>query len=121
MTGEYKIYSFGKKYSQLPPDGVFVYDCRNFRNPYNVASLRQLNGRDVVVQSYMKRDPDFSDMLTKALIKIGSTKTIAFGCLGGKHRSVAAAEIVAKKLRDAGYTVEVHHLTLNQHIEYNCN
>ena len=106
--------------SGLPRDADLVIDVRFLRNPHYVASLKPLSGKDEAVATYVAADPDFSaffDQL-RSLLRLllprfreegKSYLTIAFGCTGGRHRSVFLAEFVAKVLEKEGYRVNIIH------------
>ena len=113
------VVSFGFKHG-LPMDTDLVIDCRFLPNPYWVEHLRDLTGMDHAVQDYVLEQPATEeflerlaallDLLLPAYIAEGkSYLTIAFGCTGGHHRSVAIAERVAERLRVGGYTPKVTH------------
>jgi UPF0042 nucleotide-binding protein len=113
------VSSFGYKHG-LPLDTDLVIDCRFLPNPYWVDDLRDLSGHDEPVRRYvLDRDitrefiESVSHLLTllmPAYVAEGkSYLTIAFGCTGGRHRSVAIAEEVAGLLRDQGYDPKVKH------------
>ena len=111
------IFSFGFKYG-TPTDADFVADVRFLPNPYWVPSLRELNGQDKAVSDYVLSSSgamEFLDAYEKALMIAidGYAKedkhfvTIAVGCTGGQHRSVATSEALAKRLRAHGLEVSV--------------
>jgi UPF0042 nucleotide-binding protein len=113
------VMSFGYKHG-LPLDTDLVLDCRFLPNPHWVDELRPLTGADQAVQKYVKRFPETKefmarleallDLLLPAYVKEGkSYLTIAFGCTGGRHRSVVMAEEVARILRRRGYDPNVLH------------
>jgi UPF0042 nucleotide-binding protein len=94
-----QVLSFGYKYG-IPHDADLVFDVRFLPNPHFVPELRRLDGRDSAVRNYVfksaetgtffKKLLDFLDYLIPFYSKEGkSYLTIAFGCTGGKHRSVA--------------------------------
>lgn len=114
-----KIVSFGYKHG-LPIDVDVVFDCRFLPNPHWVEELRPLTGEDEEVRDFVLAQPlskAFLDHLEKMLgvimpayVKEGkSYLTIAFGCTGGQHRSVAIAEQTAKILDRAGFEPSVQH------------
>ena len=109
-----RIHTFGFRNGAPQDKSVFVFDCRKLRNPHFVNDLRDLDGRDEKVQCYVLKDPDFNDLFTEAMFHALSYERpqIAFGCFGGKHRSVAAAELLAKELRAKGLAIEVTHKEL---------
>jgi UPF0042 nucleotide-binding protein len=107
-----QIISFGYK-SSLPPHGTSeLWDVRSMRNPHALPSLRELDGRTDEVQQYVRTDPKFKSIFDAALAHRHPFAVLAFGCYGGRHRSVAMAELVAKELRKGGIEVEVKHLAL---------
>ncbi|MCP4958598.1 MAG: RNase adapter RapZ [Actinomycetia bacterium] len=113
------ITSFGYKHG-LPRDVDLVLDCRFLPNPHWVEELRPLTGLDRPVSDYVLGQPttreflrrldQLLDLLVPAYIREGkSYLTIAMGCTGGRHRSVALAEEVARRLRIRGYRLGVQH------------
>jgi UPF0042 nucleotide-binding protein len=102
------IVSFGYKYG-LPSDVDMVADMRFLPNPYWEESLRLLSGRDQAVSDYVTGNPlakEFMDSYEKSLAAVlrgyadenKTFVTLAIGCTGGKHRSVAMAEKMADRL-----------------------
>lgn len=94
------------------PAADAVIDCRVLRNPHHDSALRMLDGRDARVRQFVERDPRFHDVVDEALLHAKLGRTIAFGCFGGRHRSVAVASCVAVQLERAGQTVELVHREL---------
>jgi UPF0042 nucleotide-binding protein len=109
----------------VPPGADFVFDARVLPNPHWNPELRPLSGRDQPVREHLDREPDVaayasqvSDFLDTWLPRLGtdtrSYVTIAFGCTGGRHRSVYLAERLARHCRDKGWAeVAVHHRELD--------
>jgi len=102
------VMSFGYKYG-LPSDVDMVADMRFLPNPYWDESLRELSGRDDAVNAYVLSNPlagkflkHFEETLDVVLggylMENKTFATLAIGCTGGKHRSVAIAEEIAKRL-----------------------
>lgn len=99
------IISFGFKHKALhnrvpPIKGFRVYDVRGIKNPHHDKALRQLNGLHPAVQKEVL-SPLTAQMLVEEVVNLvlsGVTERIAFGCTAGRHRSVAFAEAVAKRL-----------------------
>ena len=100
-----------------------VFDLRFLPNPHWVDDLRPLTGQDKPVRDYLVRDPAWAetmDRIESLLIDWiprywaagKSYVTVAFGCTGGRHRSVAAAVEMADRLRRAGLTPNVRHRDL---------
>ncbi|HZT51291.1 MAG TPA: RNase adapter RapZ [Stellaceae bacterium] len=109
----------------LPRDADLVFDVRFLRNPHYVDALRPKTGRDPEVGAYIEADPDFArlfgaladwvDALLPRYEREGkSYLTIAFGCTGGRHRSVFCAERLAAGLRRNGRRVELAHRDLDR-------
>lgn len=114
--------SFGYKRG-VPVDADFVLDMRFMPNPFYVEELRALSGMDAPVQEYVlsqKLVPEFFDGVESMLAEmiplfIEQDKHIlrvCFGCTGGRHRSVAAAEEMAKRFTKRGMNVRVYHRDL---------
>jgi UPF0042 nucleotide-binding protein len=113
------LLSFGYKHG-LPLDADLVFDCRFLPNPHWVDELRPLTGLDEPVRAYVLGQPaaevflanldTMLDQLLPAYVAEGKAYlTIALGCTGGRHRSVAMAEEVARRLRERGLRVGVLH------------
>ena len=116
------IISFGYKYG-LPVDADLVADCRFLPNPHWVPELQALSGLDAPVRDYVlaqKGAPEFlSAYLAVLEVSLAGFEregkryvTLAIGCTGGKHRSVAMAEQLAARL--AGRDVTVSHRDLGR-------
>ena len=120
------IFSFGFKYG-IPIDADFVADVRFLPNPYWVPSLRELTGLDKPVSDYVlssKGAKEFLDAYQRAIsIAIAGYAredkhyvTIAIGCTGGQHRSVAMSNALAERLRAQGLSVTVSARELHRHL-----
>ncbi|MGP9693594.1 RNase adapter RapZ [Brachybacterium sp. AOP25-B2-12] len=118
------ILSFGFKYG-IPIEADHVSDVRFIPNPYWVPELRPLRGTDDAVSSFVLGDANARDFVERYLDMIApvlrgySTEnkhftTLAIGCTGGKHRSVAVAERIGDELRRAGHPVRVRHRDLGR-------
>lgn len=103
--------SFGYKFG-LPPAADLVFDVRFMENPFYIPALRDLDGRDAKVREFVLEHPATKEFLEHlmpflrfALPRYETEKkarlSIAFGCTGGRHRSVVIAEEVAKELRSS--------------------
>jgi len=114
-----RVMSFGYKHG-LPVDVDVVLDCRFLPNPHWVDELRPLTGRDDPVRRYvleqeaagafLERLDDLLGLLLPAYVAEGkSYLTVAFGCTGGRHRSVAIAEEVTGLLRGRGFEPTLIH------------
>ncbi|HEY6047463.1 MAG TPA: RNase adapter RapZ [Sphingomicrobium sp.] len=100
-----------------------VFDLRFLPNPHWVDELRPLTGKDPPVRDYLTEDPSWGETMTQIEALLidwiprywaagKSYVTVAFGCTGGRHRSVAAAEETAERLRRAGFAPNVRHRDL---------
>ena len=100
-----------------------VFDLRFLPNPHWVEELRPLTGVDQAVRDYLQEDPSWAetmgrieslliDWIPRYWAAGKSYVTVAFGCTGGRHRSVAAAVEMAERLRDAGFAPNVRHRDL---------
>ncbi|WP_261556334.1 RNase adapter RapZ [Frankia tisae] len=118
------VVSFGYKYG-LPLDADLVADCRFLPNPHWVEELRPYTGRDPQVRSYVLAQPgaqEFLDQYAALLRLVGEGYaregkrylTLAVGCTGGKHRSVAMAEQLGARLAADGVGVRVVHRDLGR-------
>ncbi|MGC8462634.1 MAG: RNase adapter RapZ [Acidimicrobiales bacterium] len=113
------VVSFGFKYG-VPIDVDLMFDCRFLPNPFWVESLRHHTGleapvRDYVLersetQEFLAKLDDLLAMLVPAYVREGkSYLTIALGCTGGRHRSVAIAEELGRRLATRGVAATVFH------------
>jgi RNase adapter protein RapZ len=113
------VMSFGYKHG-LPLDVDMVLDCRFLPNPHWVDELRPKTGRDKAVRRYVLDNPQAGeflerlegllDVLLPGYVAEGkSYLTIAVGCTGGRHRSVAIADDLAVRLRKRGFEPRVLH------------
>jgi UPF0042 nucleotide-binding protein len=118
------VMSFGFKYG-LPVDADFVADCRFLPNPYWVPELRPRNGQDADVAAFVLGQPsavpfldNFEAALTVALDGYRHENkryaTVAMGCTGGKHRSVALAHALAERISSADVSIRVVHRDLGR-------
>ena len=113
------VVSFGYRYG-VPSDADLVLDVRFLPNPHFVPRLRPFTGKDPKVRKYIRSFPQTGEFLRRIeglltyliphYIREGkSYLTIAFGCTGGKHRSVMLAESVQKSLAKRGFSAKVIH------------
>jgi UPF0042 nucleotide-binding protein len=119
------VQSFGFKYG-LPIDADVVLDVRFLPNPHWIPELRAHTGQDEPVRDYVLSRDGASDYMSSAHSLVAITAegyrqegkrfvTIAVGCTGGKHRSVAIAEALAALIgRDEGQAVRVVHRDLGR-------
>jgi UPF0042 nucleotide-binding protein len=100
-----------------------VFDLRFLPNPHWVEALRPLTGEDQAVRDYLAADPAWNETLGRVESLLNdwiprywaagkSYVTVAFGCTGGRHRSVAAAIEMAERLRANGFSPNVRHRDL---------
>lgn len=113
------VTSFGFRYG-IPPDSDLVFDVRFLPNPNYIKEYKHLSGRHPRVARYIRSFPqtaEFIDRITDLLVYLlphylregKSYLTIAFGCTGGRHRSVMMADEIRKRLTRAGYRVKGSH------------
>jgi UPF0042 nucleotide-binding protein len=113
------VVSFGYKHG-IPLDVDIVFDCRFLPNPFWVEELRPFSGLDEPVRQYVLGQPEAEDFLNRVVelltsilpsyVREGkSYLTIALGCTGGRHRSVALAEALGKRLGEEGNVTSVFH------------
>lgn len=107
----------------LPRDADLVFDMRFLRNPHWEEKLRPGTGQDPDVSAYVAADPAYPQAMAQieALLLFLLPRyqaegkayvTIAFGCTGGRHRSVHVAERMARRLREEGFSPTVRHRDL---------
>jgi RNase adapter protein RapZ len=117
-----QVVSFSYKRG-LPPMADMVFDMRFLRNPHYDPILSELTGKDPAVADFIAADPLYPQFLMRLqeLLHIclegwmregKSYVTLAFGCSGGKHRSVCISTAVARWLAAAGWPVTIHHLEI---------
>jgi UPF0042 nucleotide-binding protein len=113
------VYSFGFKYS-IPADADIVMDVRFLPNPHYNPELRPLTGLERPVVDYVMSQPETAEFLSRWFALLDTVVpgyvmegkhhlSIAMGCTGGMHRSVALAEATAEHLRARGYRAAVSH------------
>jgi UPF0042 nucleotide-binding protein len=116
------ILSFGFK-NGLPPEADIVFDARFLPNPFYVAGLRPLTGRDQEILAYLNQFKEFGEFHDRmadwimwswphVLDETKAYHTIAIGCTGGRHRSVALAEKLAGSLSGRIENLSVRHREL---------
>jgi len=116
--------SFGFKYG-IPVDADFVADMRFLPNPHWVPELRPMTGRDPEVSDYVTGRPNAKTFLEQYVPVVQTVAdgylregkrcmTVAIGCTGGKHRSVAMTEEIAARLRDVGLDARAAHRDLGR-------
>ena len=107
----------------LPRDADMVFDARFLRNPHYIPALRDKTGLDRAVLAYVEHDSGYEEFLSRIsglilfllprFIQEGKKyATIAIGCTGGRHRSVALAETLARSLAEQGWHARITHRAL---------
>jgi RNase adaptor protein for sRNA GlmZ degradation len=123
-----KIFSFSYKKSGVPKDntvngGGFVFDCRFIYNPGRKEEFKHLTGKDNEVIDFLDKNSEMQEFLnhSEAIVKSAidnylqrefTDLMVCFGCTGGQHRSVYAAEKLMLRINDMfgrKMTVELHH------------
>jgi UPF0042 nucleotide-binding protein len=118
------LLSFGYRFG-IPGDADLIFDVRFLPNPHFIARLRPFSGRDPKVARYIRSFPQTGEFLKRIesllafllphYIQEGkSYLTIAFGCTGGRHRSVMLAESVRRALAKHKYPAKVTHRDINK-------
>lgn len=114
-----KVMSFGFKYG-VSTESDLVFDVRCLPNPYYITELRSHTGCESCVRDYVmsfeqsrtlfEKLKDLIDYLIPLYVREGKSQlVIAFGCTGGKHRSITFAELMSKHLTENGYKVQKYH------------
>jgi UPF0042 nucleotide-binding protein len=126
MTARPKVQILSFSYRRgIPKRADMVFDVRLLPNPHYVETLRPLSGRERPVARFIlgrKETRDYLDLL-RPLLKLtlrkypprrGASLLIAFGCTGGRHRSVTIAEALVRDLNRWGYAAKVVHRDVNR-------
>ena len=119
-----RVLSFGYKFG-LPREADIVMDVRFIKNPYYIEKLKNLTGKDTPVINYLEKQEIYNSFLKKItsitlelfpVFKSEGKKylTIAFGCTGGIHRSVAIAEKFYNNISNAKFNVFIDHRDLKK-------
>jgi len=118
------VTSFGYRYG-VPGDSDLVFDVRFLPNPNYLPQFKKLSGRDPRVARYVRSFPqtvEFVERISQLLVYLlphyiregKSYLTIAFGCTGGRHRSVMMADEIRKRLAHQGFRVKTSHRDLEK-------
>ncbi len=113
------VESFGYKYG-VPVDADLMFDMRFLANPFFVEDLRLKTGKEADVAAYVLQRLEAETFLTQIGALLHTTLplyvregksylTVAIGCTGGRHRSVAVAEELGRRITGWGYTVHLRH------------
>ena len=119
-----KVMSFGFKYG-VSRESDLVFDVRCLPNPFYIEELKMHTGIESCVRDYvlqfeqsqelLKKLKDLLDFLLPLYVHEGKSQlVIAFGCTGGKHRSVTFAETIFKYLQDKGISCRISHRDINK-------
>jgi UPF0042 nucleotide-binding protein len=120
------VVSFGFRYG-IPSDADLVFDVRFLPNPHFVPKLRPFSGKDPKVARYIRSFPQTGEFLRRIesllsyliplYIREGkSYLTVALGCTGGRHRSVALAEVIRRYLQKKKYSAKVVHRDIDKSV-----
>jgi UPF0042 nucleotide-binding protein len=118
------VTSFGFKYG-IPKGADLLFDVRFLPNPYFVSGLREKTGNDPEVQEFLHAEPEFGEVQEKLedFVRFLLPRyqqenrrylTIAIGCTGGRHRSVALAEALARTLRTENQAIQINHRDIDR-------
>ncbi len=119
-----QVTSFGYKHG-IPLDADLVFDARFLPNPYWYSQLRAKTGLDDEVREFVLAQPDTTPflerlwplvefLLPKFVTEGKSYLNVAVGCTGGRHRSVVVAEVLARRITQAGFPVKISHRDLER-------
>ncbi len=132
QTDKLRISIVSFSYMKTIPDdlsgngGGYVFDCRGINNPGRFEQYRSLTGRDEAVQKFLREKSEMADFLSDVFSIIDRTVStyiirnhhhlqVSFGCTGGRHRSVYAAEKLAEHLKqNENVVVDLEHREMNQ-------
>lgn len=117
-----QLVSFGFS-NGTPRSADIMFDMRFLKNPYWEPNLRALTGKDAEILDYVSSDPGWKETMDRIETLLSgliprywaagkNTLTVAFGCTGGRHRSVAAAETMATRLEGSDRTISIRHRDL---------
>lgn len=117
-----EIVSFGYLHADAPDADVVLDLRRAFRDPHVDPALRQLTGRDRLVQRTVLGTSGIRELLRATVRQVAAYSqgpsvdriVIGSGCAGGRHRSVVVADKLARRLRRRGHTVTVTHRDLHR-------
>jgi UPF0042 nucleotide-binding protein len=118
------VVSFGFRFG-IPADADLVFDARFLPNPHFIPKLRPFSGKNPRVARYIRSFPQTGEFLRRIesllayliphYIREGkSYLTVALGCTGGRHRSVALAEVIGRSLHRRGYATKVVHRDMDK-------
>ena len=118
------LVSFGFKHG-IPAGSDLVFDVRFLPNPYFIPELREQSGRDDAVQEFFADQDDFSDLTARLEDLLSfllpryqqenrSYLSLAIGCTGGRHRSVALCEHLGPRLEAFGWSVRLRHRDIDR-------
>lgn len=113
------VVSFGFKHG-IPAGTDLLFDVRFLPNPYFLPDLKPLSGKNAAVRQYLEKETDYAELLdhVETFLKFAlpryqaenrSYVSVAVGCTGGRHRSVAIAEELGRRLVDSGWAAQVLH------------
>ncbi|MDP9119966.1 MAG: RNase adapter RapZ, partial [Acidobacteriota bacterium] len=113
------LVSFGFKHG-IPPGTDLLFDVRFLPNPHFMPGLREQTGQDAAVLEYLDRQPDFGELVTRLADLLAylmpryrrenrSYLSVAVGCTGGRHRSVAVCERLKLELEEGGWPARLIH------------
>ncbi|MGH3923647.1 MAG: RapZ C-terminal domain-containing protein [Pseudonocardiaceae bacterium] len=124
LATEVDITSFGYLHASPPHADITIDVRQHLRDPHIHPSFRELNGFDARVHGRVMSTPGASDLIegvTRTVLALlpgarrgGRSVTVAFGCAGGRHRSVVLANVLAKRLATAGCQAKTEHLHVSE-------
>jgi UPF0042 nucleotide-binding protein len=110
------VVSFGYGHRDDPPADVTIDLRHRIRDPHTSPAMRQLTGMHPEVRAHIAHHPGVRDLvadayrMTVSLARLGTAPVVvAFGCVGGRHRSVVLAELLYLRALGAGWAADIHH------------
>ncbi len=107
------LVSFGFKHG-IPAGTDLLFDVRFLANPHFVPGLREQTGQDAAVLEYLAEQPDFEELLPRYRRENRSYLSVAVGCTGGRHRSVAVCERLKQQLDASGWEGRLIHRDISR-------
>lgn len=119
---EIRVTSFGYGHAPAPDADITLDTRRHLRNPHRDPTMREMTGLDARVRDHVLATPGARNLIGHATAMAfdlindvaGQPVTVAVGCVGGRHRSVALAEEIATELRAEGLAVVIDHRDVDQ-------
>lgn len=114
------IVSYGCRNGDLDPEPTFLIDCHRIPNPYGKEGLHDLDGRSVRLQTWVmgwqeaRKASNLAERAANRHIPHNVDATIAFECIGGRHRSASLAEVLYRSLTKRGVDATLTHRDIDR-------